>query len=114
MNRRSCRRCIDCPAARLAEPDPREFLRHPGADDLNGGGWPQHHLEFGDQTLLVEGEFVDPFHVLAIDFGRELEHGHAGLRILELVQVAELAAVNQLPLGRLQHFHHLIAPLYAV
>src|SRR5215213_1007831 len=60
-------------SAREAESDPRKLLGHLGADELERRGRTDHHLELGDQAVLVERELVDPLDLPAVDLGRELQ-----------------------------------------
>jgi hypothetical protein len=101
------RRC----SARKAKSDPRKLLGHPRADPLQRRCRTDHHLELRDHSRVVEGELVDPFDILPVDNGRELENRNAIDGILELMDVAKPAADPKYSLGRLKNLRNLIPAL---
>jgi hypothetical protein len=97
-------------SARQAETGFGELRGHLRRDRLKRRRRPDHHLQLGDQSVLVEGQLVDSLDLLAVHLRGELEDRDAVVRILELVQVAELASGHEHLLRRPQHLQHLIAP----
>jgi len=92
------------------QPEAREFLGHPPADYLQRRGWAEHHLQLRDPPVLVERELVDALDLPAVHLGRELQNGYARVAVLELLDVAELAAEPEHSLGRFKNHEPVSRP----
>ena len=74
------------------EPEAREFLAHPRPDYLQRRGGAEHHLQLRDASVLIEGELVDALDPPTVHLGRELQESQMRVTVLELVDMAKVAA----------------------